>query len=442
MCHRGCELFTVAFIATPKGGVPLVGQKHNPLNLMANIEDLGIPELMPNFGVQKATGSSSNWEKAVKEKQDLEKKIAKQIDSLGQTKVILHDVNKPHQDKVRKVQKVSGGNSKSPKTATRPLPKPLKRPAARNTISPRKNDRKDMNDKTDNLIKQGKGIEIKHKDHIHGISGIANGGDIITFEELFGDCEEDEELEKLIKESTAKMESSINMQNSKVFAHSVNNLKNAKHEVDKTEQGVNHVKTYTGETALDILSPVLHYQPKPKSIEVTSSLKKSGSATIKDKPLVSAYLQKQKQAHSHNMDSKTTVQPLPHPVQDHPVQANKQITTDSSDADERKTTTPKTSNTNVSQGSSSKHQITSVLQSVSSAVMKPKQIHPLLSISFLSKKPSFGFVSPPQISIIEIVKKKNNIDFEKLHQKHMKDAALCPQVNERLQQAKHSCRHG
>ena len=48
----------------------------------------------------------------------------------------------------------------------------------------------------------------------------------------------------------------------------------------------------------------------------------------------------------------------------------------------------------------------------------------------------------PQISIVEIIKKKNNIDFDKLHQEHMRDAAQSPKIHERFEQAKHSCRHG
>jgi hypothetical protein len=142
----------------------------------------------------------------------------------------------------------------------------------------------------------------------------------------------------------------------------------------------------------------------------------------------------------HEPLSKTTAQPASYPVQDHPVQASRQITTDSSDGDERKPTTPQSSNPASDHKSPEFDVFTKLANMLSSAVKNEE--HPFFRLNFNEPKSLVVVPADQELNVIEIIRRKNNIDFEKLHEDHMKEIIHCPLVIDRFEEAKHSCRLG
>jgi len=369
VCHRGCELFTVAFISTPRGGVSLVGPKPGviPEPIMATLDENGIPLGPALFPVYKKKLASLNttrdevmkmkMDRAKKQKDEIEKKIASNMDGVAKVSMRSNERNY----KMNLIKKIEEEKQKKQHELEALLKETLK----------------------DKHVKK---------------SGSA--------------------LDKSPKKTTDQKVSP--KKTSKNNFRQVINVKPNNIHVQKVSRpltSAHHQVVYTGEKAREILEQGRHpHGPSPVK-------------EVHDSHEVHSPVHKKEE----KSPSKTTVQPIHHPVQDHPVHANRQITTDSSD--DRKTTTPKSANPLAKQIHIGK---------INQMGNAKEIIHPLLAITFMKPKPKthVEVVVPQTVSIIEIVKKKNNIDFERLHQEHMAGAALCPMINDRLEQAKQSCRHG
>ena len=424
ICHRGCELFTVAFIATPRGGVPLVEPKPGviPPAIMATLDKYGIPLGPANFPIIKKTALNQKskdtkpvivHDKNEKEREELEKSINKRIDNEDERLNVKRLISGENEPKEIKEIHVTHDAPKAPVKVE---------------------DKKELHKS-----------ESKHVVH-DDIFDIENCPELTEAE--IADFKKQIAVQSVpANGQTDKKHNDKHAVNQKTIAGENKPKKSFREEVfsqikkdsqSKTPKKMHFEKTFKGDEARAILNAVRTHEAH----NVQNSLHHA-SSNIPHGPEKKTDLKGKVAKAPNSPSSKTTVQPLPLPVQDHPVHANRQITTDSSGTDDRKTTTPKSSNPAVPVPLNRIKQIHEVNKLGSKlGANKSNLIHPLLHITFLKPRPRVQLMVPQQVSIIEIVKKKNNIDFEKLHQEHMEGAAMCPEINERLEQAKHSCRHG
>lgn len=425
MCHRGCEIFTVALITTPIGGIPLIGlgQQNGP-NIIPRV-DASLVLKMKNDKVKTDGKTDPISEKALKEKQEIEKEITHRMDIIGAS-VTSKDMGnmesimeKVERDREQTIERIKKYNSEH---------KPFK-------------------------IEEF--LECDEKADAKEVSGNPqkNQGFVLGLEKNSSDSEKvpiaNENYDAKSKSNTN--EKHISREKVKSIFHIgqiSNKLSESKSsDIETTKAPGKSFPTFQGEKAKAILDQVrtLERNRHPSLIIVDKQRIPHEPVKIpveiKSKAKSKEELMKLIKVGQTQSSSKTTVQPLPHPVQDHPVQADRQITTDSSHADDRKTTTPQTSNP-VAPVNHRIQEFDVFSRLANQLGTKDKFPHPFVHLNLLKANPGFDFMMPQQISIIEIVKKKNNIDFEKLHSDHMKEAALCPKIHERFEQAKHSCRHG
>lgn len=418
VCHRGCEIFTVALITTPIGGIPRIGitqdksirPKINTANasilLMKNDPDFKKTDLDVDTPFE-----SHKRDKVMRQKHEMENTIAHRMESIGKSKSvkdsermrsIMKTVNEQKQQLKERIRKYHRQNAES-----------KKKDADRETTS-KASVEKNVGDITKSLRKHDGifGKELKEMEKVS--KNIAKKNDDKSMVKMPVEQEKSEfHIHQVLHSNEAtKVIKNLQITTKKPIPTLTND---EGRELWKTVRNIDNV----------VKQSVAH-GPVP----ISKNKKSKGNAKL------DGNVPKSRDDHS-----KTTVQPLPHPVQDHPVHANRQITTDSSDADERKTTTPQTSNP-VAPVNQRIQEFDAFSRLANKLGTIDNHAHPFLHLNFLKVKPDFGMMFPQQISIIEIVKKKNNIDFEKLHQDHMKEAARCPRIHDRFEQAKQSCRHG
>ncbi|XP_018019122.1 uncharacterized protein LOC108675610 [Hyalella azteca] len=399
VCHRGCELFTVALLATPQGELPMIkgmSFPHGPLNV--NLEPkltsllLGLPVTMD----QKAKGGETKESKNQNNRTSIKKKVLEENETKvqkGERLRAIFEKMEHEKQKIRErlmnMEKMKTGHLKTDGET-------------KNENIPKLPDEKHQNDN-----KKLVAIAEPEKKNIH--------------------------------------------QHAIVFSKPV---PSAAHQ-NKTLQESIHppIKVVTGQEAkeiLDVVRSAEHTTTKPAKahgpvkIEFTEKNKlkeqtnnSNGKVNMK-KAVDDKSTSEKSKLKPHEPVSKTTAQPAPHPVQDHPVQASRQITTDSSDGDERKPTTPQSSNPASDHKSPEFDVFTKLANKLSSSVKN--EVHPFFRLSFNEPKSLVVVPADQELNIIEIIRRKNNIDFEKLHEDHMKEIIHCPMIIDHFEEAKHSCR--
>ncbi|KAF2367598.1 hypothetical protein FHG87_001645 [Trinorchestia longiramus] len=401
VCHRGCEFFTVALLASPHGGLPLLEKKlsltHDPINF--NLEPklttlLEGPSKKTEMKGKKGKQHGKKEEGMLYKKLEHENVKTERTNDVKLSPKLPGVMKKGEKEKsnikgrLAVIQKQKTGNKEKEMTVDK---KSIHVSDAANIAKP--------DPTTSNNVISHQNPKV-HQQHIHFIkpfsppynSALKTGIVKIPIKILEG-----APAKQILAEAREAGETVVIEPSKSHGPVRISSLNSAKEQSVKGTQVNDESKGQTTKMALS------------KKV-------------------------------SHGPVSKTTVQPASHPVQDHPVHASRQITTDSSGTDERKTTTPQSSNPSLPlDHKTPEFDVFAKLANKLGSSVK-KTMHPLIRLSLDEPKSIGIFPAPQKISIIEIIKKKNNIDFEKLHQEHMEDAMHCPMIFERFEEAKHSCR--